>query len=64
MKFKPVGELTIEEVRDEIYELARMVRVLQWDKLKDQINPAKLDKLQQFQKRLDELRTRFEVRPE
>ncbi|MBW3011840.1 hypothetical protein KY311_01515 [Candidatus Woesearchaeota archaeon] len=61
MEFTPVEKLTAKEIREEMSELTRHIRTLQWDKNKDQINPAKLAKLEKLQQRYKELVSRVEV---
>jgi hypothetical protein len=50
-----LAELNAEEMRTEMNSLIRAIRILEWDKARQQINPAKLSKLEKMKKRYDEL---------
>ena len=58
MEFANTDKMNDNEIKLEMNSLLRMIRVLEWDKSKQQINPAKLDKLQSMKKRYEELESK------
>jgi hypothetical protein len=59
MEFTDINKMDAEEMQNEMLSLVRSIRVLEWDKSKQQINPAKLDKLIKIKKRYDELKSKL-----
>jgi len=59
MEFTDIDKMDAEDIRKEMNSINRIIRVLQWDKSRQQINPAKLDKLEKLKKRYEELTSRL-----
>jgi predicted nuclease with TOPRIM domain len=59
MEFAELDKMDAVEMRKEINSIVRIIRVLEWDKSRQQINPAKLSKLQELKKRYDELQSKL-----
>jgi len=58
MEFRDASKMEDKEIKFEMNSLLRMIRVLEWDKSRQQINPAKLDKLASLKKRYEELESK------
>ena len=59
MEFRDTNKMDTNEIRKEMSSIIRSIRVLEWDKSRQQINPAKLDKLEVLKKRYDELESKL-----
>lgn len=58
---KSATEMELDEVMGELSDVSRLIRRFEWDKGHNQLNPAKLTKLEVLQKRADELKQRLEI---
>jgi hypothetical protein len=48
------------QLEEELEKLQKMIRVLEWDKSRQQINPAKMDKLDNLKKKEKDLVTQLD----
>jgi hypothetical protein len=55
-----ITEMNESQIREEINAIQGRIQVLEWDKSRKQINPAKLTKLNTLLKRKEELQTKIE----
>jgi hypothetical protein len=59
MEFKDATKMDTKDVKLEMNSILKTIKILEWDKSRQQINPAKADKLVLLKKRYDELESTF-----